>query len=177
MTILTPQLETLAALRWPSYHIENYLIQPRFILKVLQDVGRAAGAVSTSSMILQALRVSAVKTIPSLIRHRLQMKIDRQIRRAVELRIDRTSSDVGPAMADAVDRSLKRLRAEAFAGLSGDEIRRLAIELDAEARAEIACGDTALSRKGCIKGVHCRARRWIAIRGLQGPGDCSNERG
>jgi predicted ATPase len=130
-----------SAYRWPSYHIENYLLEPTFILKVLQDLGKATHITSTLSLLHEALKQSAEKTIPSLVRHRLQMQVDQTIQRAVELRLDKSRNDVAAAMVDAVGRSLQKLNAQATTGLSDEVLLQLAETAESDAQAEISSGD------------------------------------
>lgn len=130
-----------SAYRWPSYHIENYLLEPFFILKVLNDLGKDGRFASAPEQIFKALKQSAERTIPSLVRHRLQIRVDRAIQRAVELRLDRSRADVAAAMVEAVARSLERLKSEAVSGLSDATLLQLAQTIEAEAREEITSGE------------------------------------
>ena len=130
-----------SAYRWPSYHIENYLLEPFFILRVFHELGKDGRFVSTPEQVFEALKRSAERTIPSLVRHRLQIRADRVVQRAVELRLDRSRADVAAAMSVAVARSLERLKAEAVSGLSAATLLQLTQEIETEAQAQITSGE------------------------------------
>ena len=125
---------------WPSYHIENYLLEPSFLLKVLVDLGKAERFASAPEQVLDALKRSAEKTIPSLVRHRLQVRADKAIQRAVQLRQDRKQENIGAAMADALNRILERLTAETVNSLSSTSLDNLAKTIEADMRSEINSG-------------------------------------
>lgn len=123
---------------WHAYHIENYLLEPTFILKVLDDIGRAEPFGNRPEAVLQALKNSAARTVPSLVRHRLQSDANKVLQRAAEIRVDRTRSDVHVALAESIDRTLKRVKADAEAGLSAQSLQRTAEIVERQAEEHLA---------------------------------------
>lgn len=157
--------------QWPSYHIENYLLEPNFVLQVLRDLGMGTRAGSTLVQVLNALKLSAERTIPSLVRHRLQRRVDGAIQRAVELRLDRSRSDIGSAMTEAVDKSVERLKTAASASLSRPALMQMSNEIEASARAEIESGDWIRRFRGrdvlkAFVSDHCNGLQYEVLRDL-----------
>lgn len=138
---IEPNTEGRASHSWASYHIENYLLEPTFILRVLQELNRDIRVASTAEKVLLLLKQSAERTIPSLVRHRLQFNVDRLIQRAIELRLDRSRMDISMAMMDAIGRTVERLGKVANTDLSEPSIVQLTQTIESNAKAEINSGD------------------------------------
>lgn len=72
------------SLSWDVYHIENYLLEPRFLDQVTSTVmGRPRD--ESGELVLSALREAAKATIPDLVGERLRSGINAEIRRSVDL--------------------------------------------------------------------------------------------
>lgn len=131
--------------RWDAYHIENYLLEPHFILKVLDDLGRAAPFQGRPQDVLAALKRAAASTIPSLVRHRLQGDANRVLQRAAEIRVDKTRTDVSAALAESIDRTLNRVKSDADASLSAQALQETAAVVERDAAIHLS-GATWLDR-------------------------------
>ena len=56
---------------WDRYHIENYLLEPKYILIVLKDLDLASKGFKTSPAIMRKLKECANETLNGLLRHEL----------------------------------------------------------------------------------------------------------
>ena len=66
---------------WDVYHIENYLLEPEFILKALQTIDLECGGLSSERDVEQRLGASAEKIISQLVSNRMNNKIWREFRK------------------------------------------------------------------------------------------------
>lgn len=124
---------------WPVYHIENFLVEPHFIRKVLEDLGLSSPFCDDQS-VFEALSRCAEGTISSLVRHSLQRDVNRAIQRAAELRVDRTRADIAVALRESLDRTKERFDSEVSTKLTLDRLRAAAIAEEADARAHLRSG-------------------------------------
>ncbi len=88
---------------WDVYHIENYLLEPRFILKILKDLG--IKEYSTEEAVYEELRDCAKETMTSLIRHQLATSVRSDLVGTINTRTDPNTSTVAPVLADAIKNS------------------------------------------------------------------------
>jgi predicted ATPase len=95
-------------LRWDVYHIENYLLEPVYIMKALRaiDIGRKS---LSEVEINDLLRSCANKTIDNLVRMRLEQKINAMLARCVRTNIDRRSDGIANEFRRVALASLKRM--------------------------------------------------------------------
>lgn len=126
-----------ARLQWDVYHIENYLLQPEFIRRVLRDLNLASHPVETADAILEQLRTCARETIPSLVGHKLRAECNDALVGCISLNIDPSRSDIGQAMAEAVGRSSERLQQAVALKLTADALREIEQKLSATSRREL----------------------------------------
>ena len=118
-------------LQWDAYHIENYLLEPKSIGQVLEDLNAVTAALDSEGKILDALRVCADQTIPQLVAHRLRLQTNKAIVQCIDLGIDPSTTEAATAISEAVVRSQERinrvvestLRREALEGRA-EEFRR-----------------------------------------------------
>ncbi|MGK7942517.1 MAG: AAA family ATPase [Crocosphaera sp.] len=71
---------------WDVYHIENYLIEPKYILKVINAI--APGFVITESEINDKLRECAKSLVNQLIRIEIHDLVDKKIQNCIHLGFD-----------------------------------------------------------------------------------------
>jgi predicted ATPase len=91
---------------WDAYHIENYLLEPKYILKVLVDVG--IDTLKTEEEVYSKLRDCAAETMTSLIRHRLSRKINTALMGSITTATDPNDKQLSKSLAAAVARSKDR---------------------------------------------------------------------
>ncbi len=95
------------AFAWDVYHIENYLLESRFVLNVVKNVGITTYA--TEEEIYAALRECARETMPGLVRHKLAAKVNADLIGAIDTGTDPVLTAVAPALAEAVKRSADKV--------------------------------------------------------------------
>lgn len=94
---------------WNVYHIENYLLQPDYILRVLEELTASKPPVADHTGVMQALQQCAEQTIPSLVAHKLRSLVNRALVQSINLGYDPGRQDAGTAIAEAVARSRDKL--------------------------------------------------------------------
>jgi hypothetical protein len=92
---------------WDAYHIENYLLEPSFILKIVRDLG--SSSFSTEEEVYEALRECAKETMPSLVRHHLASTVHAELVKAIQTTTDPKSPQVAPVLANVIERSIARI--------------------------------------------------------------------
>lgn len=92
---------------WDAYHIENYLLEPKYLLKVLGDTG--VDSLKTEEEVYLALRTCAAETMTSLIRHRLSRKINSALIGSIGTATDPNDQQLAKSLAAAVARSKERV--------------------------------------------------------------------
>jgi hypothetical protein len=94
--------------KWDSYHIENYLLEPKFIARVLTELG-GKGKNWSLEKVNDSLRVAAASTLDGLVRHELTDFVNREIVSSLDYCFDPKRSDLAAAIREAIDRSLARI--------------------------------------------------------------------
>ena len=92
---------------WDVYHIENYLLETKFILNVARNIGVSSYA--TEEDIYITLRDCARETLPDLVRHRLAATVNAELVGAIVTKTAPRSPDVVPDLAQAVQRSAEKV--------------------------------------------------------------------
>jgi hypothetical protein len=95
-------------LSWDVYHIENYLLEPKFVREAVNALsGRSR--FSSDEDVAIALREAAEQVLPGLVHIRLQKFIDDKIWSSVNVAGDRGRVDVAAALFPSVTSTFKRL--------------------------------------------------------------------
>lgn len=94
---------------WDVYHIENYLLEPVFIQRVLQDLNRATDTLRDASEILNALRGCARETAHELVAHKLRTRVNQKIVSCIDLGFDPDRRDISAAIGEALARTHSRI--------------------------------------------------------------------
>ena len=120
--------------QWDVYHIENYLLSPRHILRVLQEINRDTAPLDTEQGVLDLMNHAARLTIPALVSHELTTHVDKSLVDCIDLGFDPKRSDVGAALAEAADRAKAKmikapLSKDALTSLQGESTQRAEKEL------------------------------------------------
>jgi hypothetical protein len=92
---------------WDVYHIENYLLESKFILKVAKDLG--VTSFSTEEDVYEALRECARETMTDLVRHKLASTVNYELVNLVKTATNPTAPEVAPALAEAAGRSAENI--------------------------------------------------------------------
>jgi hypothetical protein len=126
--------------RWDAYHIENYLLEPSFVLSALRNTHPAGSEGLTEETVLAALSECARATIPTLVSHRLRTLANRDLVQSVNLSFDPTRRDVADALSEAVSRSRARIEEAVEQRLSRAVLREYEVAFTAEAEEQIESG-------------------------------------
>lgn len=123
---------------WDVYHIENYFLEPKFIVKVLSSL--QLGKVLTEEESWDELRQCAQDTLPQLIRHELAEFANNVIVQSIDLGTDPKSTDLSGVLSQALTRSLDRVSAISKSELSEPALRQREDKLRAQYVESIADG-------------------------------------
>lgn len=93
--------------KWNVYHIENYLLEADYILRVLTDLNLAKNM--SDGRIYDLLRSAAQETLHELVRHELVEFANRSIVSAINLGSDPSRKDIAVAISEAIGRSATRV--------------------------------------------------------------------
>jgi signal transduction histidine kinase len=88
---------------WDVYHIENYLLEPKFILKIVKDL--RVSLFSTEEDIYEALRECAKETMTALVSHKLASFVRSELISSIKTATDPKSPTVAPGLAKAIEES------------------------------------------------------------------------
>lgn len=125
-------------LQWDVYHIENYLLEPRFILKVLGDLNLARTPVASEDAILDELRHCAAETVPELVGHKLRVKCNAAVMASLDIGFNPKRGDIGVALAESIERSFDRLGTVVANDLTRDKLGKEERTLTVTVRADLS---------------------------------------
>ncbi len=108
---------------WDVYHIENYLLETRFIKLALESLDIHHDDLCTEEMIEESLIQIANGLIDQLVSHKVRTDIGGKLTRQIDLGSNPQSGDVAAELYESVKRSVERLRHLSDSDLSSDEIR------------------------------------------------------
>lgn len=92
---------------WDVYHIENYLLESKFILKILRDLG--VSTFSSEEDVYAALRDCARETMSGLVRHKLATNVRTELLGCIKTTTDPNEQMVAPALSNAISLSSERI--------------------------------------------------------------------
>lgn len=125
---------------WDVYHIENYLLEPRYILRVLQDLNVREPAVADEAAISSALLRCAELTLPTLTSHELQRLVNRSLVECIRTRVDPRASQITPALREVIESSVHRITEVAAGQLAQSELERKEAEVQSTLRRDLVSG-------------------------------------
>ena len=108
---------------WDVYHIENYLLEPRFICEALKQIGIYKEEVNTPEMVESCLRKIAQAQIGQLVSHKIRAQISKELIEEIELGVNPNSEDVGAEMHRSVTKSLNKVQDRVSTTLGIADIR------------------------------------------------------
>lgn len=118
-------------LSWDVYHIENYLLETKYILRVLKDLVPSS-APSYEQEISDQLLKAAQSVVGRLVAHRMRAFANSAIVNALDLSFDPTSQNPNRLLQEAIERSKKKLDAVVTNNLSPYAIEKMSAELTTE---------------------------------------------
>jgi len=111
-------------MHWDAYHIENYLLEPRFIYLVWSELNFAAGDFESEVSVSAALREIAETKVNNMVRIHLQREVHKTLQSALTLRIDEHAEDLGRSFSAAVSDTQQAVNA-----LAKGELREVGLRL------------------------------------------------
>jgi hypothetical protein len=112
-------------LQWDRFHIENYLLEPRFILQVMRDL-RVNGSEHTSEQhVNDALQASAERTLDSLLRHSMETFANAKLVEGIRTRGNPHEPSAASATREVIETSLLRVQRAVDQDLSIEALRKL----------------------------------------------------
>jgi energy-coupling factor transporter ATP-binding protein EcfA2 len=136
------KLEALPAncYRWDRYHIENYLLEPDYIAKVVIDLGLARGVDVRPEPLMNLLRDRAAETLPDLLRHEIENGTNRQLVAALSTRVPRNERFDVSLLTAALERTSARVAELLNGPLAEGELKVREQEVRARLEADLASG-------------------------------------
>lgn len=116
---------------WDVYHIENYLLEPRFIAEAVNAFSLTNSM--TPEMAYEKLSSAARQVVPSVLIHRIKEFANSKFLSGINLSFDPSTSAVSAELRNAIERSLQRVQA----AISEELTEPLLAEKEAELRGEI----------------------------------------
>src|SRR5262249_23629793 len=132
---------------WSSYHIENYLLEPRYISRVLDDLLGGKDAPGEEE-IERDLFKCASETMQALIVHKASLHMNGTIVSALSTKIDPHTEDVSRSLFAAFKKSRERLDHLSRDVLSEETIKSFVTSATAGLAADLKSGRWRKSFRG-----------------------------
>ncbi len=113
-------LETLE-FSWDAYHIENYLLNEKYILKVLLDLGYTNEEFNSETKILQCLKECAKENLKFHIQHELNQFVTSELQYSVTTKIN-DSNPLNEEYFKAVEKTISEIESKKSNSLSQKEL-------------------------------------------------------
>jgi predicted ATPase len=123
--------------KWDRYHIENYLLEPKYVLKAVRVVEQAKTDNYTEAKILEALRKAARTTLPGLVRYQLEEFANRKLTYCIRTNSDRTSTRVSPTLRNAIQDTKDRIDIAVTDELSLPKLKALETDITGKLRKDL----------------------------------------
>jgi AAA domain, putative AbiEii toxin, Type IV TA system len=113
--------------QWDRYHIENYLLEPKFIAGAMRAVSSTA-AVPTEDEIKEQLRTAAATLVSRLVLDQLQEDANRRLIAAIAVRASPDTPSPAEDLIPSIEGSLDRFKAIAREFIDTDVLAKAANE-------------------------------------------------
>lgn len=130
---------------WDVYHIENYLLDPHFLGKVLQALG---GSILSEDAIWEELRQCAQTSMPQLIRHEIAVFANHAMVKAINTSTNPRSSNISAEIFQATTRSFDRIKDAYTNSLTKEALQQLENQVRARYLSSIADGTWVKKMRG-----------------------------
>jgi hypothetical protein len=127
-------------LQWDRYHIENYLLEPPYVLAALQAV-QTTVALESEKEVASALAASAETLVNRLVLQELEKTANRQLVSAIDVGAPRNAEDPAAELRPSIEGSARRLTEAAARLLDGDYLDTAAESVTAELNGALESGD------------------------------------
>lgn len=120
---ITPTSEFRRHFSWDVYHIENYLLEPKFIDEALGRLGVSHNDLSSLGKIDACLRHIAENQIGKLVSHRIRSDLNSVLVNELDLNANPFSDDIGTDLHRAVEKCAERINQRLLDDLQLESIR------------------------------------------------------
>jgi hypothetical protein len=111
--------------QWDVYHIENYLLEPNYILSALRAVGVEPEIIADELQVLNELKECAERTMNTLITHRLRGYVNKVVVNSINLGSAPSPPDAAMALFEALGRSRQRIEHVCNSQFSSEMLSKL----------------------------------------------------
>jgi predicted ATPase len=108
---------------WDVYHIENYLLSPKYILEAMRQIGQYHDALPNETTIEEKLKEIARGNISVLVVHSMREKIGKELITGIQLNANPNTDDLGAELHKVTVRSAERINTKIDGDLSILKIR------------------------------------------------------
>lgn len=123
---------------WNVYHIENYLLDPKNIIRVLDSLGQKN--LPAEEEVFEDLRQAAAETLPHLVRHELASHANTRLVGSIDLGTNPKSPDLVSELLAAVGRSMARVLQVSQDTLTQEGLTRMEADIRDRYMASLANG-------------------------------------
>ncbi|UJP05240.1 MAG: ATP-binding protein [Nitrosomonas sp.] len=109
---------------WDVYHIENYLLEPKYILEAMRQIGVYKDSLSDEEAISKKLNEIARECISELVAHFLREMINEVMVRQIALNANHQAEDLGAEMHRVAIRSADQIRTKLQTDIGVDILRK-----------------------------------------------------
>lgn len=132
---------------WNVYHIENHLLVPEFIKKVIDDTAGPTKRIDLDE-VNEGLKRCAEQTISSLVAHRVSGLANRKLIEAVSTKISPDSRAISADLAKVLKASIERMQQLRAEDLSEGSLRAEVDQLKKSYNADVDSGNWKASFRG-----------------------------
>lgn len=157
--------------QWAAYHIENHLLEPKYIREALAELEVDGQSPADEPAIANWLETAARETIGALVSHRLRTRVNAALVGSIDLSGDPTREDIGVVLSEAVTRSHRRLAEAVATSLTPANLRQDEMRLRRDAEHQLQNGDWRTHFRGRdvlrrFAGSHVRGVDYTKFRNL-----------
>lgn len=109
---------------WDRYHIENYLLVPKYILQVMQDLNIESEILKTEADVKAELILCATETLDDLVRHELEQQANMTIVSAIKTATKREDREIAQALSTVIISTQKRIESAISESLSLEKLSK-----------------------------------------------------
>lgn len=109
--------------RWDVYHIENYLLEPRYVAEAVNAVEPLRRM--DEEVALEGLRASARTVVPKTLRHKMRDHVNSRMVRCIDLGFDPAAEEVASLASAAASRSFTKIETVTREELTEEKLAEL----------------------------------------------------
>ena len=126
---------------WDRYHIENFLLEARFVREALVELCADKAPFTSDDEVEDALRQCAEESTAKIVSHRVLNWVRSSIVEAVKIGCDPSAADLRCALTPSIDSTRSRLDGLWTTGLSTDSLDQRISNVTDEVRAALGNGE------------------------------------